>query len=122
MPSFTRLFAFVAAVVPLLSQAAPVAPQAVNGTIPGRWIIQLKPEVDIAAVAAHKLKVREIHARNLVRRGGESAGIEHEYGFGAFKGYSGAFDDVTVDELKNLPEVRKQRNGIMMSLLTIYRF
>ncbi|KAI8931532.1 hypothetical protein NX059_011189 [Plenodomus lindquistii] len=107
MKFFTRLLAATAA-VPFLAQAAPVvAPRAADELIPGKYIVQLKPETDIAAIAAHHNTVRAIHARNLARRadGEESAGIEREYEFGDFKGYAGAFDDKTVEELKALPEV-----------------
>lgn len=108
MQFFTRVLAFAAAAAPFLGLAAPVSTAVAGQVIPGKWIITLKPDADIAAVAAHKLKVREIHARNIARRDvseRESGGIEREYGFGEFKGYSGSFDAATVDELKNMPEV-----------------
>ncbi|KAG9199918.1 hypothetical protein G6514_007818 [Epicoccum nigrum] len=80
-----------------------------DGLIPGKYIVQLKPETDIASIAVHHNVVREIHARNLAKRdiaaAEEEAGVEREYGFGDFKGYAGAFDAATVEELKSLPEV-----------------
>lgn len=106
MQSITRWAALVAAAVPFFAQAAPINP---SELVPGKWIIQLKPDVDVATIAAHHNKVREIHARNVLRRRGlssaESVGVEHEYGFGNFHGYSGGFDAATIEELKGLPEV-----------------
>ncbi|PVI01036.1 subtilisin-like protease-like protein [Periconia macrospinosa] len=108
MQSFVRILAVAAAALPFLGQAAPVDTAAAQArSIPGKWIVQLKPETDIATIASHKVNVREIHARNLARREIHdlSAGIEREFGFGKFKGYAGSFDDATIEELKNLPEV-----------------
>ena len=113
MQFFTRALAFAAAATPFLASAAPVSSrQAADEIIPGKYIVQLKPETDIASIAAHHNVVREIHARNLAKRDvaatEEEVGIEKEYGFGDFKGYAGAFDAATVEELKALPEVRNQ--------------
>ncbi|XP_014558239.1 hypothetical protein COCVIDRAFT_36444 [Bipolaris victoriae FI3] len=108
MRFFTRFTALVTAAAPFVALAAPVAAPPTDDIIPGRYIIQLKPDTDIAAVAAHHNKVRSIHARNLARRSDNApAGepVEREYGFGDFKGYAGSFDEATIEELKTLPEV-----------------
>jgi oryzin len=106
MQSFTRIIGFLAAAAPFVA-AAPLAPREESTDIPGKYLVQLKPNTDIASIAAHHNKVREIHARNLARRDGqdESAGKEREFQLGDFVGYSGSFDDATVEELKALPEV-----------------
>lgn len=111
MQFFTRLIAIAAAVTPFFSSATPVsARQSADGVIPGKYIVQLKPEADVSSIGAHLNAVREIHARNLAKRDvavvEEETGVEREFGFGDFKGYSGAFDAATVEELKALPEVR----------------
>jgi oryzin len=105
MQPFARLVAFAAAALPFFVLAAPVPEAAAGDVIPGKWIIQLKPEANIAAVAS---QVQDIHARNIARReisDAETGGIENKYDLGGFKGYSGSFDTATVEELKNLPEV-----------------
>ena len=110
MQSVLRFLALAAAALPLLGHAAPVSQVEATQAIPGKWIIQLKPEANIATIATHKDTVRAIQARNLARRGldaDEAGGIEEEYGFGSFKGYSGSFDESTIEELKNLPEVSR---------------
>jgi oryzin len=110
MQFFTRALAVAATAAPFFAFAAPAplaARDPADDLIPGKYIIQLKPDTDIAAIAAHHNKVRDIHARNLARRddGDDSTGLEREYSFGNFKGYAGSFDASTIEELKALPEV-----------------
>jgi hypothetical protein len=117
MQFFTRIAALAVAAAPFLANAAPVASRAADDLIPGKYIIQLKPETDIASIAAHHNKVRSIHARNLARRddGDSSAGLEREYQIGDFKGYAGSFDDATIEELKALPEVSRIQRTIAVA-------
>ncbi|CAN9136147.1 unnamed protein product [Alternaria alternata] len=108
MQFLTRITALAAVAAPFVANAAPVDTPRANEVIPGKYIVQLKPDTDVASIAAHHNKVRSIHARNLARRGDDGAGgapVEREYGFGNFKGYAGSFDDATIEELKALPEV-----------------
>ncbi|KAF2870119.1 peptidase S8/S53 domain-containing protein [Massariosphaeria phaeospora] len=122
MQFFTRALALAAAVVPFLAQAAPVAGTRAGELVPGKWIVRLKPEADVATIAAHHVKVREIHARNIARRDvaeEETGGVEREYGFGGFKGYAGAFDIATVEELKNRPEVLSVEADSIMTILEL---
>jgi oryzin len=108
MQLFTRFTALAAAAAPFFALAAPVTTPPANEIIPGKYIVQLKPDTDVASIAAHHNKVRSIYARNLARRGDDVPGgapVEREYGFGDFKGYAGSFDEATVEELKSLPEV-----------------
>ncbi|EFQ93600.1 hypothetical protein CFE70_010170 [Pyrenophora teres f. teres 0-1] len=105
----TRVTAFIAAAAPFFANAAPFgAEQKANEIIPGKYIVQLKAEANVAEVAAHHDRVRIIYARNLARRGeggASGAPVEREYGFGEFKAYAATFDDATAEELKGLPEV-----------------
>jgi oryzin len=110
MQFFTRVTALAAAAAPLFANAAPVEAPRPKEIIPGKYIVQLKSDIDVASILAHHNTVRSIHARNLARRGDDgSAGapVEHEYDFGNFKAYAGSFDDATIEELKALPEVSK---------------
>jgi oryzin len=104
MQLFARVLALAATAVPFFAQAAPLSKHS-SDPIPGKYIVLLQPETNISSVAAHHSKVRELHRRNLARR--DIDGIEREYDLGDFKGYAGAFDDATIEELKALPEVRQ---------------
>lgn len=101
------LAALAAAAAPFLVQGAPVQK---DETVAGKWIIQLRPDVDVATITSHIATVKAIHARNMLARRdlteAETGGVENEYGFGTFHGYSGGFDDATIEELRNMPEVR----------------
>jgi len=69
--------------------------------IPGKYIVTLKPEAD---VGSHITWVNGIQARNVRRQDAES-GITNSYAFKSFSGYAGAFDDATIEEIRNSAEV-----------------
>lgn len=124
MQFFARAVVFAAAATPFFASAAPASTlYAADEIIPGKYIVQLKPDTDIASVAAHHNAVREIHARNLAKRSVtkavEQTGVEREYGFGGFKGYSGTFDAVTIEELKALPEVSHTSSSETIELICL---
>jgi hypothetical protein len=102
------LAALAAVAAPFLALGAPFKQSEV---VKGKYIIQLRPDVDIATIVAHHNKVRDIHKRNILTRrdlsgdAPETGGVENEYGFGEFHGYSGGFDEATIEELKKMPEV-----------------
>jgi hypothetical protein len=108
MQFLTRLAALAAVAAPFLATAAPFKASEV---VKGKYIIQLKPGVDVATIAAHHHRVRDIHRRNILSRrdqpydAPETGGVENEYAFGDFVGYSGGFDEATIEELRKLPEV-----------------
>ncbi|KAF2029881.1 oryzin precursor [Setomelanomma holmii] len=108
MKLFTTLITIAAAAAPVIAFAGPYASRGASDPVPGKYIIQLKPETDVASIAAHHSKVRSIRARNLRRRNGYSSagiGLEREFCIGSFKAYAGSFDKSTIEELKALPEV-----------------
>ncbi|EAT79537.2 hypothetical protein SNOG_13210 [Parastagonospora nodorum SN15] len=97
--------------LPLLNLTPP------KEVIPGKYIIQLKPDTDVASIAAHHNKVRSIYARNLARRGEDGTSgspVEREFGFGDFKAYAGSFDEATIEELKAMPEVLDVEQDFIM--------
>jgi oryzin len=109
MQLFTRFFAIAAAATPFIAQAAPFASRPANEVVPGKWIIQLRPDSDAASIGAHYSRVRDIRARNLARRtygyGPLASGVERDLCIGNFKAYAGSFDDRTIEELRAMPEV-----------------
>ncbi|KAI4677380.1 hypothetical protein J4E81_010954 [Alternaria sp. BMP 2799] len=107
MRFFIRALSLAAAAASFLAHAAPLSTRSTEDSIAGRYIVQLKPDVDVATFTAHREKVRSIVARHLGRRDDIdlNAGIDQEYNFGDFKGYAGAFDPAVVAELEALDDV-----------------
>ncbi|KAI4620393.1 hypothetical protein J4E80_004919 [Alternaria sp. BMP 0032] len=107
MRFFIRALSLAAAAASFLAHAAPLPTRSTEDSIAGRYIVQLKPDVDVATFTAHREKVRSIVARHLGRRDDIdlNAGIDQEYNFGDFKGYAGAFDPAVVAELEALDDV-----------------
>ncbi|KAI4638573.1 hypothetical protein J4E93_009873 [Alternaria ventricosa] len=106
MRFFIRALSLAAAAASFLAHAAPLPTRSTEDSIAGRYIVQLKPDVDVATFTAHREKVRSIVARHLGRRDDDlNAGIDQEYDFGDFKGYAGAFDPAVVAELEAMDDV-----------------
>lgn len=121
MQLFTRLAAVAAAVVtPLLVLAAPFKRS--DTLVPGKYIVQLRPDVDVATLTSHIAAVKDLHARNVRGRRdlsyAETGGVEKEYSFGDFHGYAGGFDDATIAALKQMPEVLNVEQDSIMTTLT----
>ncbi|KAG6354561.1 hypothetical protein INS49_004579 [Diaporthe citri] len=72
-----------------------------RAAIPGKYIVTLKPEAD---VGSHITWVNGIQARS-VRRQDADSGVTNSYAFKSFSGYAGAFDDATIEEIRNSAEV-----------------
>jgi oryzin len=70
-----------------------------NDVIPGRYIVALK-SADEVDIDLHARWVADVHSQNLARRGGESNGIDETFSFPGFQGYSGSFDDETLELIK----------------------
>lgn len=83
-----------------LAWAHPV--QHKRDVIPGKYIVTLKPEAD---AASHITWVNGIQARS-VRRQDADTGVTNSYSFNSFNGYAGAFDDATIEQIRNSAEVR----------------
>ncbi|KAF1911249.1 oryzin precursor [Ampelomyces quisqualis] len=86
-----------------------------NNGIPGKYLVLLKPDIDLASIAAHYDKVHSIYTRNLSR----SASIERRYKMSNFNGYAGSFDKATIKELEALPEVLFVEQDHMMKASAI---
>ncbi|KAG8164459.1 hypothetical protein KVR01_006377 [Diaporthe batatas] len=72
-----------------------------RASIPGKYIVTLKPGADITS---HITWANGIQARN-VRRQDAGSGVTNQYAFNSFSGYAGAFDDATIEEIRNSAEV-----------------
>lgn len=78
-------------------------------TVPGKYIVILKPEVKTPIFDDHMAWVTEVHARRLGKRETDTAGVEKTWtDTDSFKGYSGEFDEDTLDEIMHSDEVGYQ--------------
>ena len=100
---FKNFALLLAALVPLAA-AGPVTRQITTLDVKGKYIVRLKDDVSTESVDSHMTWVNGVHKRNLDGR--QLAGVEKQYDFGNFHGYAGKFDDATLEEIKNNPEVR----------------
>ncbi|KAF4991745.1 hypothetical protein FGRMN_7635 [Fusarium graminum] len=69
-----------------------------RGTVPGKFIVALRPtDVDLGL---HARWLSDVQEQSLARRGIESSGVEKTFSFPGFQGYSGSFDDETIQIIK----------------------
>lgn len=94
MYGLKKLALVAGALLPFVN-AAPVANPVQARAIPGKYIVTLKETAD---VESHLGWVKDVHARSLGRR--ELAGVEKTFNISDFNGYSGSFDDATIEEIK----------------------
>ncbi|OLN90169.1 Alkaline protease 1-like protein 3 [Colletotrichum chlorophyti] len=102
MVNFRNFAALVAALVPF-GAAAPTPYDDPTPDVTGKFIVTLKSGISARDLDSHMNWVDAVHKRSLSRR--DTAGVEKKYKIGKFSGYSGHFDDATVEELKNNPDV-----------------
>ncbi|KAF4332835.1 alkaline protease 1 [Fusarium beomiforme] len=70
-----------------------------KGLIAGKFIIALKPTANVD-LDLHARWVSDVHSQALNRRGVESGGIDKTFNFPGFQGYSGSFDEKTIEIIK----------------------
>ncbi|KAM0187049.1 hypothetical protein ACHAPI_011367 [Fusarium lateritium] len=69
-----------------------------KGIVPGKFIVALKPtDVDLDL---HSRWVSDVQGQSLTRRGVKSGGIDRTFSFPGFQGYSGSFDEETIEIIK----------------------
>ncbi|WYZ45727.1 hypothetical protein EsH8_VIII_001043 [Colletotrichum jinshuiense] len=102
MVNFKNITAVVAALVSF-GAAAPTARDEPAPDVTGKFIITLKPGISTRDIDSHLSWVDAVHKRSMSRR--DTAGVEKKYKIGKFNGYSGHFDDVTIEELRNNSDV-----------------
>ncbi|RYP62686.1 hypothetical protein DL771_009627 [Monosporascus sp. 5C6A] len=96
MAGFSKQAALLlSAIVPAL--AAPTTPQH-GSAVPGKYIVQVKPELTETDFESQIQWVADVHKRSISRR--DTAGPEKTFSFDGFKAYSGEFDDHTVALIK----------------------
>ena len=80
----------------------------VEAAIANKFIVVLKENLPEAAVAAHVANVNGVHAlsRREVAPGRRFGGIKRNFKLKGLRGYSGEFDDATLQAIAKSPEVR----------------
>lgn len=69
------------------------------------YIVVMKDEVPASELNAHVSWVRNHHHTRKARRDPSITGVRSTFSFGTFKGYLGAFDHETLDEILKNPKV-----------------
>lgn len=75
--------------------------QQIGDVVPGKYIITLNPE---AQMDVHLRWASNVHERSPQRRDADT-GITHEYSIRDFQAYAGAFDDSTIEQIRNSEDV-----------------
>ena len=101
MTNLRRLAVLLGALLPA-ALTAPTPSDGLNArrVIPNSYIVRLK---ESAGFESHLSWVTEVHKRSLNRR--DFVGVDKEYHIGSFEAYSGQFDEETIAEIKNNPDV-----------------
>ncbi|RGP81465.1 hypothetical protein FLONG3_403 [Fusarium longipes] len=104
--------------ISLFAIGATVADAAQNSNA-NRWVVAIKPEAS-SELQYHVRWVNELHTRNMQKRGEVAIGIETTFKFPGFAGYSGSFDEETLEELKANPNITaiEQDHEVHLAALT----
>lgn len=86
--------------------AAP-SPADVDDLLPDRYIVTLKNDLVSPQVDSHVSWVNNVHRRDLERRAG---GVDKVWSK-SFKGYSGQFDEITLEDIRANTEVSPFSTG-----------
>ena len=98
MVGFKQLALILGTILP--AWALPVNEK--RDVIPGEYIVTLKPG---AEGKSHLAWVNNVHSRSVARRALHT-GVGKTFGIQSFKGYSGAFDDETIAQIRQNKQVR----------------
>lgn len=103
-------------------EAAPVLSSANAEHIPDSYIIKFKEHVSESGASSHQSWVQDLHAKKdderleLRKRGQEPIvetvfeGLKHTYSLSGFLGYSGHFDEATIEAVRRHPDVSYSRD------------
>ncbi|KAI0597288.1 peptidase S8/S53 domain-containing protein [Biscogniauxia sp. FL1348] len=104
MNNLRRIALALGALLPAALAAPTTVPRLEQrAAIPGKYIVTLKTDATSAEVESHLSWVSDVHKRSLSKR--STAGVEKTYNISSWSAYAGEFDDATIEEIKNNPEV-----------------
>ncbi|KAI1501893.1 peptidase S8/S53 domain-containing protein [Biscogniauxia marginata] len=115
MNNIRRLALCLGALLPAVFAAPTVVPRLEQrNAIPGKYIVTLKPAATPSELESHLAWVQDVHKRSFGKR--NTAGVENTYNISTWSAYSGEFDDATIEEIKNNPEVESVEEDYEMYL------
>lgn len=77
--------------------------------IPGSYIVVMKDETSTRDFKSHLGWAANVHQENLAKRGSSaSTGMQFRFDIAGWRGYSGKFDEETINEIVNHPNVRSR--------------
>lgn len=104
MVSLRQLTVALGALLPVVLGAPTASTQQFKReVIPGKYIITLKSGATVSDVDTHLSWVSDVHRRSLGKR--ETAGVENTYNISTWNAYAGEFDEETIQQIKDNPEV-----------------
>ncbi|KAM5385753.1 hypothetical protein ACJZ2D_000952 [Fusarium nematophilum] len=104
MASIRRLALYLGVLLPgALAAPTDAHTKRQEEVIPGKYIVTLKSDASASKVESHLNWVGDVHRRSLSKR--DTAGVENTYNISNWNAYSGEFDQETIEEIKNSPEV-----------------
>ncbi|KAH6897399.1 peptidase S8/S53 domain-containing protein [Thelonectria olida] len=104
MTSIRRLALFFGALLPAaLAAPANIRVKRDEVAVPGKYIVILKSDASASKVESHLNWVGDVHRRSLSKR--DTAGVENTYNISNWNAYSGEFDEATIKEIEDSPEV-----------------
>lgn len=113
MVNFRQLAVSLAALLPLATAApVPEEQQIKRDVIPGKYIVSLKTG---ANAESHMSWVNSVHKRSLSKRA--TGGVEKTYKINDFEAYAGEFDEATLAEIRNNPDVSQSLTTLNRPLL-----
>jgi cerevisin len=99
-------------------EAAPILSSSNAEVVPNSYIVKFKKHVDDSSASAHQTWLQEVHTfreterADLKKRGQKLVvddvfrGLKHTYKIGqGFLGYSGHFDEETIEQVRRHPDV-----------------
>ncbi|KAI1639952.1 peptidase S8/S53 domain-containing protein [Biscogniauxia mediterranea] len=104
MNNLRRIVLALGALLPAALAAPTIVPRLEQrAAIPGKYIVTLKTDATPTEVETHLAWVSDVHKRSLNTR--STAGVEKTFNISSWSAYAGEFDDATIEEIKNNPEV-----------------
>lgn len=107
MVNFKNLLASVAILIPAIA-ALPIAEDAAQDSVEGRYIVTFKQGLTERDLDAHIGFANDLHTRSLARRGmttRHEEGLRKRFSLGEHNSYTAVFDEATIDAISSHPAV-----------------